>query len=120
MKEEDIAELDRALRYAIPLQVTRSKIGQYPRLYLRVEYKSDMTILGDMRDYISLKEKTEDIRDISETALEVGKLVDFLKENIGKIDSIHYFCDSKCILLNHDVEVTFQQAFDGFTLIEVE
>ncbi|MBU9724872.1 type I-B CRISPR-associated protein Cas7/Csh2 [Diplocloster modestus] len=120
LKEEDIAELDRALRYAIPLQVTRSKIGQYPRLYLRVEYKSDMTILGDMRDYISLKEKTEDIRDISETALEVGKLVDFLKENIGKIDSIHYFCDSKCILLNHDVEVTFQQAFDGFTLIEVE
>ncbi|MCU6735335.1 type I-B CRISPR-associated protein Cas7/Csh2 [Diplocloster agilis] len=120
LKEEDIDQLDRALKYAIPLQVTRSKIGQYPRLYLRVEYTNNMTILGDMRDYISLKEYTEDIRDISETALEVGELVDFLKANADKIAVIHYFCDSKCKLLKHDQEVTFRQAFDGFNLVEVE
>lgn len=57
LKPEDIKLLDRAMKNAIPNLATRSKIGQYPRLYLRVEYKDDQTILGDLRDYINLKKK---------------------------------------------------------------
>ena len=43
------------MKHAIPNLATRSKIGQYPRLYFRVEYKDNETILGDLRDYIDLK-----------------------------------------------------------------
>ncbi len=38
LTQEDLTQLDLAMRYAIPQLATRSKIGQYPRLYLRVEY----------------------------------------------------------------------------------
>lgn len=63
LRNEDMKFLDGAMKNAIPNLVTRSKIGQYPRLYFRVEYKDSQTILGDLRDYINLKEKSESIRD---------------------------------------------------------
>ena len=34
--EDDVNIFDKAMRYAIPELYTRSKIGQYPRLYMRV------------------------------------------------------------------------------------
>ena len=53
--------MDKALKYAIPQQATRSKIGQYPRLYMRVEYKDSETVLGDYRNYLKL-ERIEDLK----------------------------------------------------------
>ena len=52
LQEEDIQLLDEAIIKAIPLLATRSKIGQYPRLYLRVQYKDTETMLGDFRYHV--------------------------------------------------------------------
>ncbi|WP_284680233.1 type I-B CRISPR-associated protein Cas7/Csh2 [Aceticella autotrophica] len=65
LKEEDLDLLDEALKYAIPNLATRSKIGQYPRLYIRAEYSDKETILGDFRDYIELKTITVKQQDIT-------------------------------------------------------
>lgn len=105
LKSEDIQFLDRAMKNAIPNLATRSKIGQYPRMYFRVEYKDDQTILGDMRDYISLKEKSSSIRDINECALEIDKLINILNKNQEKINKIYYYLDPSLRLLFNDVEV---------------
>lgn len=102
LTQEDLIQLDLAMRYAIPQLATRSKIGQYPRLYLRVEYKDDKTYLGDFRNYIKL-ENTENLRDISECNLIIDELVSLLQNNKGKIQKIYFFEDDQ-LSLNYQAQ----------------
>lgn len=94
LKDSDIELLDQALLKAIPLQATRSKIGQYPRLYIRVEYADDQTFLGDFRDMISLKE-TEGLRDTTEARLELSALAQKLESNSSRIKCIYWWQDEE-------------------------
>lgn len=111
LTEEDLDLLDEAMKYAIPNLATRSKIGQYPRMYMRVEYKDSETILGDFRDFIKLEEKETSIRDINECALVIDDLLMLLKANKEKINSINYFVDKNLeIILNGNV-VSLEEVF---------
>jgi len=70
LKEDDIKILDEAMIKSIPLNRTRSKVGQTPRLYLRFELKNNTSTLNDLREYISIKtENEEKLRDIHELVL---------------------------------------------------
>ena len=94
LSEADIRVLDNALLKAIPLQATtRSKIGQTPRLLLRIEYKDDITFLGDLRRYVEIRPnegtREETLRDISNLKLKVKPLVDILEKNKDKIEKIY-------------------------------
>jgi CRISPR-associated protein Csh2 len=120
LSEKDVAIFDKAMRYAIPELATRSKIGQYPRLYLRVEYKDDETILGDMRDYISLVEEQDSIRDITEVKLQVKDLVENLKENADRIRSIKLYQDKKLRVLLDKKETTLEKALNGLNIVIVK
>lgn len=120
LSEEDVNLLDKAMRYAIPEQSTRSKIGQYPRLYMRVQYKDDETILGDMRDYIKFQQEEESIRDIKECALDVTELRNFLVKNAERIEAVYYFYDDKLALQVNGEKTAFNEAFGDFTLVEVK
>lgn len=89
LSEDDVNLLDDALLKAIPLQATtRSKIGQIPRLLMRVEYKDITTFLGDLRRYVKVS-PDENLRDISELKLKVTALVDALEKNEDKIEKIY-------------------------------
>ncbi|GFR35133.1 type I-B CRISPR-associated protein Cas7/Csh2 [Thermobrachium celere] len=120
LKDEDLELLDRAMKYAIVNLATRSKVGQYPRLYLRVEYKDSHTILGDFRDYITLTEKVENIRDIEEVSLDITRLVERLAENRDKINRIFYFADSSLELMLNGSRVDLKDALKDFNLVEVK
>ncbi|WP_461205017.1 type I-B CRISPR-associated protein Cas7/Csh2 [Clostridium sp. DL1XJH146] len=120
LKDEDVNIFDKAMRFAIPELATRSKIGQYPRLYLRVEYKNDETILGDMRDFISIKEEKDSIRDITEIKLEVSELVDHLNENVDKIEKINIFVDKRLKVLYKQEDSNIMDLLQGFKLSIVE
>ena len=87
MNDEDVEALETALIKAIPLLATRSKIGQYPRLLVRVEYSDDEYFLGDLRRYVKL-DKREGIRDISEIKLDVSALDERLAGAADKISLI--------------------------------
>lgn len=96
MKHCDIDKLETALIKAIPLQATRSKIGQYPRLLIRVEYNDEETFLGDLRRYVTLggdEGKDEGLRDISEVLLGISDLDKKLVKNIGKINAVRVWQD---------------------------
>ena len=93
LKEDDLTLLDEAMKHAIPNLATRSKIGQYPRLYIRAEYVDNETILGDYRDYIKFKENVPSVRDINECSLAIDRLVELFKNNKDKIKNVHYFAD---------------------------
>lgn len=109
LKEEDIKLLDGSLVNAIPLMATRSKVGQYPRLFLRVEYIDDETFIGDFRDYIEIKnDEKELIRNISDYQLNIGKLVEILETNKERIESIHLWENNTLKLTDGDKEGTFK------------
>jgi len=89
LSEEDVKLFDKAIIEAIPLEATtRSKIGQTPRLYLRLEYKDDKTFLGDLRRYVSLEEK-ESLRDIEDVKLDFSKLKEKAQELKNEIEKIY-------------------------------
>lgn len=93
LKDQDVELFDRAMVKAIPLNATRSKVGQYPRFYLRVEYNSDEFIAGDLRDLVEL-DKTEGLRSISEFELIVDPLINKLVDIKEVISKIHVWQDS--------------------------
>jgi len=93
LKEKDIKILDNALLKAIPLEATtRSKIGQAPRLLLRIEYTDDVTFLGDLRRYVKV-EPEDNLRDINEARLKVSSLIELIESNADRISKIYLWQD---------------------------
>lgn len=115
LKEEDLGKLDNAIVKSIPLLATRSKVGQYPRLYMRVEYKDSETILGDMRSMVSLKENKENPRDISEVELDISVLSKYLLDNKDKIDTIYYYNHPNMKIIDGESKDIFAE----FNLVEI-
>ena len=124
LKEEDILLLDEALYKSIPLLATRSKIGQYPRLYIRLEFKDSETMLRDLRSYIKIipAKGIEDtgIRDITECSVDISMLIEYLNANKELIDKVYYFCDEALILSYNNEDVLLEEALNEFNLIKVQ
>ncbi len=92
LSEEDVALLDKALLEAIPqMASTRSKIGQKPRLLLRIEY-SKPYFLGDLRNKVKI-DKEEGLRDITDYELDITNLKEVLEQNKDRIDKVYVFQD---------------------------
>jgi CRISPR-associated protein Csh2 len=120
LKEDDILLLDEALYKAIPLLATRSKIGQYPRFYLRLDFKDTETILRDLRSYIKLNPDDSSIRDVNECSLDITKLVAYLNENRDSINKIYYFYDEALSLKNKDEKTLLEKALENFNIIKIQ
>lgn len=109
LKEEDIKLLDESLVKAIPLMATRSKVGQYPRLLIRIEYTDDETFIGDFRDYITIENyETEYYRNISDFHLNIRGLINILNTYKNRIKSIHIWGDEALRLSDGNKIDTFE------------
>ena len=97
LKPQDIEVLDEAMLKAMLSEATsRSKIGQLPRLYLRIEYNENTNAkLGDMREDITPKAKEDKlkdtIRDIKDYTLDVSALVTRIEQHKDIIQNAHLF-----------------------------
>jgi CRISPR-associated protein Csh2 len=92
LSENDVVLLDEAIVNSIPLMATRTKIGQYPRLFLRIEYNSPEFLLGDLRKYISIESDPRiPIRYVSDYTLDVSNLKNLLIQNKDKIKSLQWW-----------------------------
>ncbi len=97
LKAEDIQTFDDAMLKALPSEATsRSKIGQVPRLYLRVEYQENINAkLGDMREDVTPVAKSgklqDTIRDIKDYTLDVSSLVNRVEQHEGDIQNAYLF-----------------------------
>jgi len=107
LTDEDVAALDEAMIEAIPNEATsRSKIGQLPRLYLRVEYADDArTRLGDLREDVKpapVEGKTLDtLRDVRDYRLDTGALADRVSARETQIQSVR-------LHLNPDLDTSLE------------
>jgi CRISPR-associated protein Csh2 len=91
---EDIERLDTLCWRAIKNQtISRSKVGQEPRLYLRVEYGADSFHLGGLDKDLELnKDHTkpdDELRNIRDLTLSVDTLVSRLEKNADRIERVH-------------------------------
>lgn len=89
LSEEDVKEFRTALWESIPASPTRSKLNQYPKLYIEIIYNDGVSNgqFGDLRNYIEIKPKSgiaeKKIRKFNDLELSADKLLDTLKANKG-------------------------------------
>ncbi len=85
--EADLALMDEALIRAIPLLATRSKIGQYPRLYARFIFSDADAFMGDLRDGLKLSE-VAGLRAVNDYAIELDGLAGHLDQVESQLEHI--------------------------------
>lgn len=91
---EDVARLDTTCWRAIKNQTTsRSKMGQEPRLYIRVEYDGGGFHIGDLHNALTIdrdhSEPDAEMRNIRDVVLSLDELHEALSDHSHRIDTIH-------------------------------
>lgn len=78
-----------AIWESIPASPTRSKLNQYPKIYLEIIYNEGVANgqFGDLRNFVEvepIKVKTEkQVRRYNDLVVSIQKLLDLIKENTG-------------------------------------
>jgi len=92
LTEEDVELLLDGMWNGTKNLISRSKVGQIPRLLLKVNYKEKNYHIGDLDKLIKIKNienlNHEKIRDISEITLDTTELIQILNDNKNKIESV--------------------------------
>ena len=91
LTDEDVALFRQALWDSIPALPTRSKLNQYPKLYVEVVYKDGVANgqLGDLRGYVKTTAKTDDekaVRRLDDLTVDLLGLTRAIAEN----DAVDY------------------------------
>jgi CRISPR-associated protein Csh2 len=105
LSEDDVRMLDSLHWRALKNQThTRSKIGQEPRLYVRVEYSEDSYQYGDLHHLFELSDESaeaSDMRNITDVVLDVSPFLNVVEKLSDRIETIHVKHDS-LLEINHD------------------
>jgi CRISPR-associated protein Csh2 len=92
LKQKDVRRLDTLCWRALKNQtVTRSKVGQEPRLYMRVEYADDSYHIGGLQRSLSLGEGSkpdDELRSIDDLELDITEVVERLDEHSDRIEEV--------------------------------
>jgi CRISPR-associated protein Csh2 len=92
----DVERLDTLVWRALKNQtMTRSKVGQQPRLYLRVEYSDDAFEIGRLNGRVDVRPETtvSEMRSVTDYALDVRELLDVLDRHSGRIETVYVTAD---------------------------
>lgn len=93
----DVERLDTLCWRAIKNQtITRSKVGQEPRLYLRVEYEGERFHIGGLTHELEMGGDDDDARryrTVHDVTLDVGDLLSRLDAHTERLDTVHVAVD---------------------------
>lgn len=103
LTEADVERLDTLFWRAVKNQAnSRSKRGQHPRLYLRVEYDSGFH-LGNLDRTLDLGSESapdDELTDVHDVTVDVTELVEMLDDSSSRIKTVHILQDTRL-----DIEV---------------
>jgi CRISPR-associated protein Csh2 len=127
---EDVALLYDGLWNGTKNLISRSKVGQLPRLLMTVTYKESNYYIGDLDKALVLKPisglKEEQVRGVGDFTLDISNLLDLFKENADKILNVMVKTDSRLHFsvngndLGNDIETALRDlgltvaSFEGF------
>jgi CRISPR-associated protein Csh2 len=111
LSPEDVERLDTLCWRSMKNQtLSRSKLGQEPRLYLRVEYDTPGYHLGDLHHGISIDEEASvpdsEMRDVRDVTLDVTDLLNWIGDASTEIDTIHVVGSDRLTITNEGQEAT--------------
>ena len=97
LSEDDITIFDEAMLKAIPANRTRSKINQFPRLYIRIEMNDNQTFMKDLREYVKFIPLIDEykIENVENYELDLTDLTDYISKFDSKIAKIVCWKDDK-------------------------
>jgi len=102
LSSDDVRRLDTLCWRALKNQTTsRSKLGQSPRLYLRVQYEEDQFHVGDLQNMVDLAEDSEHpLRSVTDVVVDVSELVSTLQDHSGRIDTVRVVGNERLSLVD--------------------
>lgn len=108
LKNSDVELLMDGLWNGTKNLISRSKVGQMPRLLMKVNYSEKNYHIGDLDGLLQLKteKREEEIRGTEDYVIEVKALVDSLVANKEKITSIDLAYDQRLTLVHDGAQVT--------------
>lgn len=112
LSEEDVNLLLDGMWNGTKNLISRSKIGQVPRLLFKVNYKEGNYHIGDLNNLLDLKSDLidEEIRDISQVRIEVQKLIEVLGKNKDKIENAQLCMDGSVVFTFGGEEIDFEKS----------
>jgi CRISPR-associated protein Csh2 len=103
--------------------ISRSKIGQVPRLLMKINYKEKNYHIGDLLRGIKLVTSLnaeEAIRGIEDYHLDVTEIVGILNKNIDIIESIEFKVDERINFTFKEKTMEFIEIFKKFKMEEIK
>lgn len=99
LTEEDVQFMLEAMWNGTKSLISRSKVGQVPRLLMRVVYKEKYFQIGELDKYVSLhaEKVDEEIRDVSDYMLDVTNLLQVLEKYKERIERIELAQDDRLV-----------------------
>lgn len=107
LSERDINLLIEGMWKGTKNLISRSKMGQLPRLLLKINYKENDFCIGGLLNKIKLNKKVEDeaIRNHRDYDLDLSELAKCIDKNKSKIENIEYLIDEEFKLsINNEVK----------------
>jgi CRISPR-associated protein Csh2 len=114
LSEEDVNLLLDGMWNGTKNLISRSKVGQVPRMLLKFNYKEGNYHIGDLNNLIGLKSDLidEEIRDVSQVKIDVQKLVDAVARNRDKIENIQFCLDESLVFVYNGKETDLEKCFN--------
>jgi len=97
LSEDDVQRLDTLCWRALKNQTTsRSKLGQEPRLYVRVEYSEKDFHVGGFQNLLDLGDESEQpLRSVSDIVVNASDFLEILSEVSNNIETVHVLGDRR-------------------------
>ena len=91
--------------------ISRSKVGQLPRLLIKINYKEENYHIGGLLNKIKLNKKVDDeaIRSPKDYNVDLSELSYCIEKNKEKIESIEYIIDDELVLSENKQVKTLEE-----------
>jgi len=118
LTNDDVELLMDALWNGTKNLLSRSKVGQIPRLLVKVNYNEKDYHIGDLNALLKLESdvREEEIRDITDYTLDVTCLLETLYANKDKIKDIDLMLDERLTFKQKNSKIDIVKALDDLGL----
>ena len=122
LSEEDIELLLDAMWNGTKNLISRSKVGQLPRVLIKINYKEESFHIGGLLNKLTLNKLVEDeaLRSPMDYTLEISGLVNLLDKNRDKILNIEYVLDEDIQISLNGKVMGLEEAIKGIELKQIQ
>lgn len=113
LRESDVPVLLESMWHGTKNLITRSKVGQMPRLLIQVVYNEPHFLMGelDKRIKVVTDMREEELRDVSQLHLDITGLVNELQAQKARVKTVNIALDSRLKLQVNGQEISAENAF---------